>query len=289
MSDMPVVDDYGNDTGTPAVGTVDYEEQEAQKEADLEKELSQTKGEGEGDEAEGTAKQADAEGKPEEKVISIEEFQKTYERMARAEAEAAVLKQQQEAEKQEAQKAPEYDYADAETRLRDHIAQNEGEDAVKVLNEIRAADTARLQAELRAEIEAATRGASAEAVALTAVQKLEQKYPELDNNSAKKNPEAIAFAREQLEFYSQTMNIDEAVMKAGDIAAKMYGLGAEAKGLGDAVKERKAPPAAQPPNLRGVGSTGGLGLSVERVMGMTDKELEKVPMSELRRLRGDML
>ena len=287
MSDMPVVDDYGDDTGTPAVGTVGYEEQEAQKEADLEKELSQTKGEG--DEAEGTAKQADAEGKSQEKVISIEEFQKTYERMARAEAEAAVLKQQQEAEKQEAQKAPEYDYADAETRLRDHIAQNEGEDAVKVLNEIRAADTARLQAELRAEIEAATRGASAEAVALTSVQKLEQKYPQLDNNSAQKNTEAIAFAREQLEFYSQTMSIDEAVMKAGDIAAKVYGLGEETKGLGDVVKDRKAPPAAQPPNLRGVGSTGGLGLSVERVMGMTDKELEKVPMSELRRLRGDML
>ena len=285
-------DDGYNLDGMPVALEYEGEVQDGAQDTDA-SELGEVKADA--PEAEAKDSKAPKEGKggkggKEEKgaeVVPWERLQEAYQKQAAAEAELNLLKEQEKDTTKESESS--YDFSDAESRLRDHIAQSEGDAAVKLLAEMREAERAEvtrtLRAEFHEEIDKLSRGTSAESEARTAVTKLEQRLPELDPTAPQANKEAIQFAKEHLEDYAKRMDIADAVEKAGDLAAKVYGLKG-ATGLRDV--SAKAP-VSQPPSLRGVGASGGLGLTAERVAGMTDSELSKVSGSEIRRLRGDFL
>ena len=251
--------------------------------------------------AEEAEAETEAEAEEKEKKIPYDRFDTVNKQRKELAAENERLKAQLESKTEEATPEPEpepYDYASQEKAAMDALLEGDQERYARIRNEIRAAER---EETLREAQKLASLGDKQLQDNLTFEEtgaRLEQQYPELSTESETYNEEArtemldlyVGYAKSGL--YSRT----QALVKAAENAAKIYGLGvsAEEDPAPDNVVKLKQPDikkkakaaADQPPTMQ---STAAREEIRRDINSMSDEEYESLPESTKRRMRGDIL
>lgn len=164
--------------------------------------------------------------------------------------------------------------------------------ALEIRRQIRAAEMRATQERI-AQYSSTTREETKASLALEAtIKELQVKYPVFDETSDAFKPEYSEEALELFQTFAQKLPRDLAMRKAVDYVVRVNGLESPAPAPAPqpaakptGLKQKLEAANAQPPVVAGRSAAP----SAADILSMTDEEFDALPVSEVRRLRGDRL
>ncbi|NNL17351.1 MAG: hypothetical protein HKP37_01285 [Boseongicola sp.] len=232
--------------------------------------------------------------------VPKDRFDEVNERMKKAERETKLLKEQlEDVVKKKSEPEPEpFDYAAKEKEAMDAVLEGDTDRYAALRAEIRDAERGEFLREAR---ELAAQGDQQLQESLTfeeAGARIEQQFPEFVEDSEAYNPAAREDMLDLYVGYAQSGKYSrvEALQRAAERTAKLFGLGAKDEPAPDNVVAMKQPSPkakaaaanAQPPVMESKAQ--GTNEEPRRdINSMSDEEYEALPESTKRRMRGDVL